>query len=283
MLIHGTALRGCLYFCIFLLYNLNMSDIKALFFDIDHTLFSHSQNCVPPAVWKTLVELKEKGMKLFIATGRQYEDMKTLPVDWSLFDGFVTLNGAVNLDKDLNTISSFPITGKARENACRLFDECRIPFVVVERNRMYANFYDDGVYETQKQFGTPLLPPVGKTTDEDIFQLIFFIDRDREGIIANALEGCVLSRWNDSAVDATSPLAGKDRGVKALLDRFGYGDENCIVFGDGGNDIPMLRAFSNSVAMGNARDEVREAASFVTSHIDEDGILNALRHFGVIS
>ena len=87
--------------------------------------------------------------------------------------------------------------------------------------------------------------------------------------------------WKD--VSATSPLAGKDRGVKALLDRFGYGDDNCIVFGDGGNDIPMLRAFSNSVAMGNARDEVREAASFVTSHIDEDGILNALRHFGVIS
>lgn len=260
-----------------------MSDIKALFFDIDHTLFSHSQNCVPPAVWKTLVELKEKGMKLFIATGRQYEDMKTLPVDWSLFDGFVTLNGAINLDNDLNTISSFPITGKARENACRLFDECRIPFVVVERKRMYVNFYDDGVYETQKQFGTTLLPPVGKTTDEDIFQLIFFIDRDREDLIANALEGCVLSRWNDSAVDATSPLAGKDRGVKAILDRFSYSDENCIVFGDGGNDIPMLRAFSNSVAMGNARDEVREAASFVTSHIDEDGILNALRHFGVIS
>ena len=122
-----------------------------------------------------------------------------------------------------------------------------------------------------------------KITDEDIFQLIFFIDRDREDLVANALEGCVLSRWNDSAVDATSPLAGKDRGVKALLEKFGYGDENCIVFGDGGNDIPMLRAFENSVAMGNASDEVREAAGFVTSHIDEDGVLNALRHFGVIS
>ena len=76
MLTQETALRGCLYFCFFLLYNLNMSDIKALFFDIDHTLFSHSQNCVPPALWKTLEELKGKGMKLFIATGRQYEDMK---------------------------------------------------------------------------------------------------------------------------------------------------------------------------------------------------------------
>lgn len=259
-----------------------MPEIKALFFDIDHTLFSHSQNCVPPSLWKTLGELKEKGMKLFIATGRQYADMKRLPVDWSVFDGFVTLNGAVNLDRNLNTIISFPITESARKNVKELFNRHIIPFVVVEKDRMYANFYNEKVYETQKQLGTPLLPPRGDISDEDIFQLIFFAERSEEHLIAGNLEGCVLSRWNDWALDAISPSAGKDRGVKAVLDAFGYDGDSCIVFGDGGNDISMLKAFRNSVAMGNAGDEVKACASYVTSHIDQDGIINALRHFRVI-
>ena len=36
------------------------------------------------------------------------------------------------------------------------------------------------------------------------------------------------------------------------------------------------------VAMGNAGDEVKEAADYVTDSVDDDGVMNALRHFDVI-
>ena len=55
-----------------------------------------------------------------------------------------------------------------------------------------------------------------------------------------------------------------------------------MAFGDGGNDVSMLRHVGIGVAMGNAGDEARRAADYVTTSVDEDGILNALRHFGVI-
>ena len=55
-----------------------------------------------------------------------------------------------------------------------------------------------------------------------------------------------------------------------------------MAFGDGGNDIAMLQHAGVGVAMGNAMDEVKKAADFVTTSVDEDGIVNALRHFGLL-
>ena len=56
----------------------------------------------------------------------------------------------------------------------------------------------------------------------------------------------------------------------------------CIAFGDGGNDIPILKTAGIGVAMGNAADNVKAAADYVTTHVDDNGIANALRHFGAI-
>ena len=49
-----------------------------------------------------------------------------------------------------------------------------------------------------------------------------------------------------------------------------------------GNDISMLRHAAISVAMGNAKDDVKAAANYITSSVDDDGIKNALEHFGII-
>ena len=55
-----------------------------------------------------------------------------------------------------------------------------------------------------------------------------------------------------------------------------------MAFGDGGNDIEMLRYAGIGVAMGNADDAVKAAADYVTTSVDDDGIMNALKHFGLI-
>ena len=58
--------------------------------------------------------------------------------------------------------------------------------------------------------------------------------------------------------------------------------EKLIVFGDGKNDIDMFEYTKISVAMGNAEDDVKKAADYVTDDIDEDGLYNALKHFEII-
>ena len=55
-----------------------------------------------------------------------------------------------------------------------------------------------------------------------------------------------------------------------------------MCFGDGGNDIPMMRHAAVSVAMGNAMDEVKRTAGYVTDTVDNDGVWKALKHFGII-
>ena len=55
-----------------------------------------------------------------------------------------------------------------------------------------------------------------------------------------------------------------------------------MAFGDGENDISMLEFAGIGVAMGNAGDEVKAIADYVTDSVDDDGIEKALVHFGLI-
>ena len=52
--------------------------------------------------------------------------------------------------------------------------------------------------------------------------------------------------------------------------------------GDGGNDTSMILQAGIGIAMGNAIDALKQQADYVTTSVDDDGILNALRHFEVI-
>ena len=63
----------------------------------------------------------------------------------------------------------------------------------------------------------------------------------------------------------------------------GIGLEECIAFGDGGNDMTILQTAGIGVAMGNAYEGVKAVADYVTTSVDEDGIRNAFIHFGIIN
>ena len=67
-----------------------------------------------------------------------------------------------------------------------------------------------------------------------------------------------------------------------MVNYLGIRMEDTMAFGDGGNDIAMLHAVGTGVAMGNAAPEVRRAADFVTTPVDEDGIALAFEHFDLL-
>ena len=89
-------------------------------------------------------------------------------------------------------------------------------------------------------------------------------------------------RWHPEFIDVIAAGGGKDKGVDAILDRFGITPEECMAFGDGENDLSMLRHVGIGVAMGSASDRVKAQADYVTGSVDEDGILSALHHFGLL-
>ena len=73
----------------------------------------------------------------------------------------------------------------------------------------------------------------------------------------------------------------KGRGLEIIAGHEGLRLDECMAFGDGGNDIAILRKAGTGVAMGNAGATVKAAADYVTDTIDSDGVANALRYFKV--
>ena len=91
-----------------------------------------------------------------------------------------------------------------------------------------------------------------------------------------------MTRWHKNGIDLLDRQGGKVRGIREYLERRGILPEETMAFGDGDNDIEMLRFAGIGVAMGNASDAVKAQADYVTASVDEDGIALALQHFGLI-
>lgn len=72
----------------------------------------------------------------------------------------------------------------------------------------------------------------------------------------------------------------KARGLRQI--HYGITEQEIIAFGDAENDLDMIEFAGIGVAMGNAKDEVKAVADYVTTDVDENGIWNACKYFGLI-
>lgn len=258
--------------------------IKAIFFDIDGTLVSFKTHNIPQSTVEAIGQVKQKGIKVFIATGRPFITINNLG-DLE-FDAYITLNGAYCLTADKEVIYKSKIPVSNLHSLIKYQQEVeKFPCMAATEKEVFINYVDDKVKEIIKllDFPVPVVRDFGKVIEEEIFQLMTFVDQKSERfIMQHVLPGCEAARWNPIFTDVIAKENNKQTGMDKLLAHYGISLAETMVFGDGGNDIPMLRHAPMSIAMGNARDEVKKAASYVTDSVDEDGIRNALRHFSVI-
>jgi hydroxymethylpyrimidine pyrophosphatase-like HAD family hydrolase len=70
--------------------------------------------------------------------------------------------------------------------------------------------------------------------------------------------------------------------MEAVRTYLGADEWRTMACGDSDNDLTMLRAADVSVAMGNGNDNAKAAATWVTTDIHNDGLLNAFAHFGLL-
>ena len=76
-------------------------------------------------------------------------------------------------------------------------------------------------------------------------------------------------------LDVHHSQGSKANGVKHVAERSGF--EEVIAFGDGDNDISMFEFATESYAMDNADEELKDIATQVIGHHDEDGVARFLR------
>lgn len=261
--------------------------IKALFFDIDGTLVSFKTHRIPASTIQALEAAKARGVRIFIATGRPQVIINNLHElqQRELIDGYITMNGAYCFVKD-EVIYKSPIPKSDIEALLNYCEAQGKACIVVGEKDICVYREDDEVrfifYETLNVDKIREVSKAEALSTPHVFQITPFISEEEEAVIRPQLPHCEFGRWYPTFADITATGNTKQRGIDELIRHFGLKIDEVMAFGDGGNDISMLRHAGIGVAMGNATDEVKAAANYTTTAVDEDGILNALVHFGVI-
>lgn len=255
--------------------------IKVCFFDIDGTLYSHTTNKVPESTRQSLEILKQNGIKIVVCTGRSLSAYKKLPVSEIAFDGYLTLNGMLCYDSDYNLFSGTPIPDVDTEILKMIFSAKRIPITIINEYGLALNYLNDTVINTQSETNGDI-PPLKLYEGNKIYQVSAFVSEKQRKMLTDLLDYSEITSWHDNGIDIVAKGSGKDVGMKHYMDKYGINPEETMAFGDGENDIRMLKFAGIGVALGNAKDALKEVADYITDDIDEDGIEKALKHFNLI-
>ena len=257
----------------------------ALFFDIDGTLVSFQTHEIPHSTILALTQAKANGHRVFIATGRPPIIITNLGAIEHLIDGYVTTNGALCfVGSEIVACNAIP-----QEEARRVVVDAvakRYGLIVIgERDIAVWDPKGDVDDIFRRQLAVQNLnqaKPVEEVLSQRVLQLTAFFDSDYERLMMTRIPGCISGRWHPAFTDITARGADKGEGLLLMATREGIDPKYTMAFGDGGNDTSMIRAAGIGVAMGNAIEALKKEADYVTTSVDDDGILNALRAFAII-
>ena len=266
--------------------------MKYLFFDVDGTLLPFGRG-VPDDTRAALAAAQENGNLIFLSTGRSPAEMDPR-LGVISFDGGVCSGGARAFANGREIFSSYIsredlafTEDLCAEHGWRLLVQCDdASWYRGDFCEMYESLLDRYVGR-RLEFGNLIKTDVIPTDAKCTKLLLVTPDGDME-----EARGLLCDRYDvlDNTVGIPSCYmaevcqknVNKGRTMKILLDYYGADISDSIAFGDGSNDIEIVQTAGIGVAMGNACEALKEIADYVTASCDEDGIGQALRHFGVI-
>jgi Cof subfamily protein (haloacid dehalogenase superfamily) len=263
---------------------------KAVFLDMDGTLL-RSDHSVSDATKETLRKIIEKGVPVILVSARPVNAM--LPTWRSLgLTNFplVSLNGSYIVENDqpvFQAMIDLPTTAGVSEQV-RPF---KTTIAYYLQREWYAEVSNEWTAHEQKimdvQLGVAPLPAlIGEWSTRHIGPNKMMIMSDPAAI--SAAEQHLKSIYNGSLniytskptyLEVMDPRGSKSNGIKFLIDRMKIGQDEIIAMGDNFNDREMIRFAGMGVAMGNAPEEIKKEADYVTDTNNNDGVRKALEHF----
>lgn len=254
---------------------------KLVFFDIDGTLLD-SRKQLPPAAKAAIQSLQQKGIYTAIATGRAPFMFEGLRKELNI-DTFVSFNGQyVVLEGE--AIYKNPLS---REDLGRLAEKAGISghsLVFLDERTMKANVqYDERIDISlgELKFPHPDYRP-DFYLEHDIYQSLLFCKSDEQPIYEEQFQNFTFIRWHDYSTDVLPAGGSKAEGIQKIMEKLGVAEKDVYAFGDGLNDLEMLKAAGTGIAMGNALQVVKDCADIVTTAVDDDGIVNGLMKVGML-
>ncbi len=248
-------------------------------FDVDGTL--RDRDYLPESTRAALLRLKEKGVSLAICTGRSEFELASLreelEIDWA-----VSCNGS-HLGYRGETVAGTPFPRELIQAWLATAEANGHEMLLYAADSIYLNRADAPRFrQAQSEIGflePTVLSSEARASIPDIYQCIVFCEADEQAGYTALSDGeLYVHRWRPWAVDFNPRGMNKAVGLKRLLEHLNVAPEQAAAFGDGLNDLEMMKLVGHAIVMGNGCDELKRFATFVTKPLHEDGIAHAVAH-----
>lgn len=257
---------------------------KAAFFDIDGTLVPYDTRCISQADCEAIEALREQGTLIFIVTGRHICDIDNIPFP---VNGAVCNNGASTYivrdgsacfnEKDrFVLVEDHPIPRQQAIDIAQIITDNQIPAAASTASQTLFSYPTPKIIEFIRRTNMPS-PRKGNILEaainEKIYNFNAFVSPEQEKILfKDVLQGLETYRWCDEFCDINVQGLDKVMGVKKILGAYNIEPADIIAFGDGSNDIAMLKFAGCGIVMETADDEVKSVADYVTSSAGDSGV-----------
>ena len=253
--------------------------MNIVFFDIDGTLAKGTE--IPQSAVNALHALRMKGSIIFICTGRPYH--YAYRHFYRYANGFITNNGRYAHMVCCEVMVDEPLSSDLIEEIMqRVAGKADIHFLGVDNGYFIG---DENHYQKIQSHYPSGWMLKGRHADTPVYSLDLSYDdvSDLQDLQNRLSDLCVLNpHGKHPSCDVSVYGFDKGDGIIQVAKALNVPIENTYAFGDGINDICMLKKAGHGIAMGNAHNETKQAAEYITSSIDEDGIMNGLKHYGLI-
>ena len=258
--------------------------IKMLVTDMDGTLLGRDKS-VSPGNRAAIERLKQRGVKIVLASGRMVESMLPTARVLNVNAPLIAYNGAALYDMQLGALShALTIPAHWSAMLCEAAESMGLHIQCYQDDGYFApkeNRHTRAYADAIRIEPTYTQQPLSKWITKDQLKLLII---DEPKAIRNALPA-LRSAFADRIrmvssqpefIECTALAADKSIALARLAAELGIAPDEIVAFGDGENDIDMLRFAGLSYAMGNASAEVQRAADRVALASHQDGVALAI-------
>ena len=271
-----------------------MTDIRMIFSDMDGTMLN-SNGQISQRTVEAVRAAQKKGVIVAVCSGRFPQFISYKMNELGLQCPIAGLNGAVLWDDEKRCISAVhPMKTASAQMISEIcyahsahffafFDDC-IVTSSFDRPHPYVN-WRGGVFERDygMRFGSGKDAVQNEITTKETIKFVIRLDQveDRRKLREELMQVPDVCLTSSAANNIEIMRTGIDKqfGIESLSRWHGIDIQHAMAIGDYHNDIPMLRAAGVGVAMGNAAEEVKACADFVTDTNNNDGVAKAIEKF----
>ncbi|GBR40628.1 hydrolase [Neoasaia chiangmaiensis NBRC 101099] len=259
--------------------------IRLVLADVDGTLVTKEKILTPRAI-DAVRRLRERGILFAITSGRPPRGMAMLLAPLAIDEPVAGFNGGVMVDAHGKVIEMRTLTeAQARKVIGIIRDHGADPWVYTGTDWIVTRA--DAPHVAREQW-TVKFPPREGDIESDLSGVVKITGVSDDADLMHRLEHDLQAAMGDDAsaacsqpyyVDVTNKDANKGGVVLALERLLGVPAAQMLTIGDQPNDMLMFARSGRSIAMGQANDAVKSAATYVTTSSEDEGFASGIERF----